>query len=574
MRDATEPFAHESAKRILLLEADPGDAALVRSLLDESPSVVFEIEHVRRVQEALPRLNHERFDLILMDLWLPDANGLDALARIRPASGTTPIVALSSRDDEQIAVEAVKAGAQDYLVKGQVDARALCRTLLYALERQRMMLDLEFARQREHYLATHDSLTGLPNRPQFYERLSENLAFAERYDQLLAVLFLDLDQFKAVNDEHGHALGDLLLRAAASRMRSCVRGSDTVARLGGDEFTVLLNNIARPGDAGHVAENIIACLAAQFVFDRRELSVASSVGISIFPNDGTDPEVLIRNADAAMYSAKEQGPNSCRFFTPDLNANATQRRTMAAQLRESLAAQHFRVHYQTQVDTEHARTIGAEALVRWEHPQLGQVAPGEFIPVAEEAGLIGQIGEWVLRTACEQHATWRRDGYDDLRMAVNVSISQLRQKGFVGSCKRILEETAMDSSRLELEISERGIMRNATRIIPTIRALKELGVRISIDDFGTGHASLTELKQLPSDTLKIDRAFIRDLTSDASDAAMTSAIIAMAQNLDLETIAEGVETEEQAEFLQSRKCYRMQGFLFSRPVPAEAFPQP
>ena len=439
------------------------------------------------------------------------------------------------------------------------------------------------AEDQIRFLAFYDGLTRLPNRLLFLEGLNLSLASARRQDRRLGVLFLDLDRFKRINDTLGHSAGDRLLQAVAERLKRCLRSSDTlargevaaagdtVARLGGDEFIVLLTDMARGEDAAKVARRILEALADPFRLDEQEVFITGSLGISVFPHDGEDADTLLKNADTAMYHAKDAGRNGYQFYSGSMNAAAFQRLSMENNLRRALERDEFLLHFQPQVDVATGAIVGAEALVRWRHPELGLVSPADFIPLAEETGLILPIGEWVLRRACVQARAWQDAGYPPLHMAVNISGRQFRQQLLVRSVEQAVAAAGYDPRRLELEITESVLMRSAEETVRTLRHLKEMGSRISVDDFGTGYSSLNYLTRFPIDALKIDQSFVRDITTDPADAAITTAVIAMAAGLKLEVIAEGVETPEQVAFLRRQGCHLMQGYHFSRPVPAEEF---
>ncbi len=437
-------------------------------------------------------------------------------------------------------------------------------------EMRRQIAELKSAEEHLMYMSVHDALTGLPNRMLFNDRLHMELAHAERNHQMLAVMFLDLDRFKLVNDTLGHAMGDRLLKRVADRLKSCVRKSDTVARMGGDEFCFLLPEIAQPEDAVKIAKKILKALKKPWRLGGQEFYITPSIGIAVYPNDGQDADTLMKNADTAMYRAKEQG-NNYQLYTAEMSDQNMERLTSEIALRRALERQEFVIHYQPQINTETGQIIGMEALVRWEHPERGTVFPAEFIPYAEETGLIVPIGEWVLRTACAQNKAWQDAGFPPLRVTVNLSARQFQQKDLVETVDRILKETGLDPRWLELEITETVAMQDVEHTISTLRELRDLGVRIAIDDFGTGYSSFNYLKYFPNHTLKIDKSFVRDVTEGREDAAITKAIIALAQNLNLKVIAEGVETEEQLAFLKRQQCNEIQGYLFSRPLPAEEF---
>jgi len=423
--------------------------------------------------------------------------------------------------------------------------------------------------EKVSYLAQFDALTGLPNRNLFQDRLTQAMALAKRNDWPMAVLFIDLDRFKLVNDTLGHGAGDKLLKEAAGRLRSCTRASDTVGRLGGDEFAAILSELGKPGDAGLVAQKIIDVFKRPFDLDGKETYVTASVGVTLYPGDSDNAEALVVNADAAMYRAKQQGRNNYQYFTRDMNERALQRAQMEIALRRALEREEFRLFYQPKADLVTGKICGFEALLRWQHPDKGMVLPGDFIPVLEETGLIVQAGEWVLRTACVQIRAWQEAGLKVPPISVNLSARQFEQKNLKDAVGQILGGTQVDPSLIEFEITESLLMNDPEGAARTLHDLKESGVQLSMDDFGTGYSSLGYLKRFPIDTLKIDRTFVRDISTDADDATLTRAIINLAQNLRLNVVAEGVETEAQLAFLCLNGCDEMQGYLFARPTTAE-----
>ena len=428
-----------------------------------------------------------------------------------------------------------------------------------------------YAEEQIKHLAYHDALTNLPNRLLFKDRLTVALSHANREGSSLAVLFLDLDRFKVINDSLGHNIGDQLLQAVAARIQACLRESDTVARLGGDEFTILLPHLHRSDDAVPVAQKIIEAIRYPFHIEGREFFTTTSIGISLFPEDGTDAEALIKNADTAMYQAKELGRDNYQLFNAHVNATALQRIALEHGLRKALANDQMVVHYQPIFDMRSGRITGMEALLRWNHPQLGSIPPATFIPLAEATGAMTPIGTWALREACRQAKAWHDAGFRSLSLAVNLSVTQLQQSDLVERVAEILEDTGFPARLLELEITESSAMHSPETSVRTLYDLKKLGLRISLDDFGTGHSSLSYLKRFPIDTLKIDQSFVHDITTDPDTAAIVTAIIAMAHSLRLKVVAEGVEFTEQANFLRRHGCDQMQGFLIKEPVAAAEF---
>ena len=425
------------------------------------------------------------------------------------------------------------------------------------------------AEEALQFVAKHDALTALPNRLMFHDRLELAVAKAKRNRRRLAVMFIDMDRFKIINDTLGHEAGDTLLREVAKRLTGRLRTSDTVARLGGDEFVVLIEEISDPVYLGTIAQKLIDALAAGFVLSGQECHITASIGISTYPDDTDDLQTLLKNADIAMYRAKEQGRNAFQFYAAQMNVHSIERLTLESSLRRALERNELVLHYQPRIEIRGGRITGVEALVRWQHPEMGLVAPGRFIPLAEETGLIVPIGEWALGTACAQHRAWARDGLGHLRVAVNLSPRQFLQGDLPKSIAQILARTGCNAKDLELEITEGMVMRNAESAVTLLQKLKDMGIHISIDDFGTGYSSPAYLKRFPIDSLKIDRSFVTDVPKDAGDVAINVAIIAMAHSLGLKVVAEGVETQEQLDFLRKQGCDEMQGYYFSKPLPVE-----
>ncbi|QQZ08763.1 bifunctional diguanylate cyclase/phosphodiesterase [Heyndrickxia vini] len=412
-----------------------------------------------------------------------------------------------------------------------------------------------------------DPLTGLPNRHLLNDRLTQALEQAHDKKQIIGIMFIDLDRFKYINDTLGHAAGDDLLIEASKRIQSCLDKTDTLSRQGGDEFIILLPDTTH-NEITKCAQKIVQLFTQSFVLNEQEMFITPSIGISLYPSDGNDMETLIKNADTAMYRVKEQGKNNFQFYTPDMNEAVSQKIKLEMGLRKGLERGDFNVHYQPQVDVSFGRIIGVEALIRWNHPDLGNIPPSDFIPIAEETGLIVPIGEWVLYEACRQNKEWQQEGYAPLRVAVNISSRQFQHSNLVEVVQRTLTETGLDPQYLELELTE-SIIQDSKHAISTMQKLKDMGIHLSIDDFGTGYSSLSYLKLFPIDTLKIDQSFTKNIFSDTKDAALVHTIINMAHSLDLKVIAEGVETGEQLQFLQQTQCNEAQGYFFSRPISAE-----
>jgi diguanylate cyclase len=434
--------------------------------------------------------------------------------------------------------------------------------------------DVSSARElslRMSYLAEHDSLTDLPNRMLLNDRLNRAIVLAQRHRQRLAVLFLDVDRFKHINDSVGHVIGDRLLQSLAQRLLSCVRNSDTVSRQGGDEFVILLSEMMHTADAALIADKLLLALSEPHRIDHHNLEITVSIGIATYPHDGTDAETLLKRADFAMYHAKDSGRNNYRFFEPKMNVRAVERQSLENDLRHAMERQEFALHYQPKINLHSGAITGVEALIRWHHPQRGLVLPAQFIPIAEECGFIVPIGHWVLREACRQAKLWQNAGLPATRVALNVSTVELRAKDFLAGVRKILLETGLDPIHLELELTETFLMQDATTTSAVLRAINELGVRLALDDFGTGYWSLSHLKRFPIDTLKIDQSFVRNITTDTDDASIVGAVISMGKSLQMRVVAEGVETPQQLAFLRDHNCPEGQGYYFSRPVLAEEF---
>ncbi|MBZ0069480.1 MAG: EAL domain-containing protein, partial [Thiobacillus sp.] len=422
---------------------------------------------------------------------------------------------------------------------------------------------------RIDYLAHHDPLTGLINRYNLENRLDQALLSAHRDELRVAVMFIDMDRFKTINDTLGHHVGDQLLIEVARRLRDSVRDSDIVARLGGDEFIVVLTRITDEMDAALLADKILRSLGQPYRFDGREMHTTPSIGIAVYPGDGENGPALMKNADTAMYHAKELGRNNIQYFTETINAAASERLGLENDLHQALRSGQLHLHYQPQVSAQDGKIFGVEALARWRHPLLGDIPPLKFIPIAEVSGLIEALGSWVLEEACRQLSAWRAEGIGDLRMAVNLSAQQLRSPGLVQSVDATLKRHGLAGCDLELEITESVAMENPERAIDQLQSLRAIGIQLSIDDFGTGYSSLAYLKRLPIQVLKLDRTFVRDIETDPSDAEISAATLALAHNLGLKVIAEGVETRAQRDYLLHHQCDFMQGFLFSKPLPAD-----
>jgi len=551
---------------ILIIEDDSEDSLIIRELLGESGETEFSVTCSPRLGEALPKIESRRFDAILLDPGLPDANGLEAIPRIRKAAPDVPLVVLTGHSDAAFADQALAAGAQDYLIKGRINGESLVHALRYAVARQGSERGLRD-------LAHRDSLTDLPNRRLFLDRLEQELVRARRYRHSLGLLFLDIDRLKMVNDTFGHDVGDLLLRGVADRLRSLVRASDTVARLAGDEFTLILPELSRRDDLGPFAEKVRSALRPPFLIAGHSVTIGTSIGASVFPDDALDAETLVKHADASMFSAKRQGGDSVRFYSALMNAMAAERMGIASALRHALDRREFRLEYQPQHELTSGRVLGFECLLRWRHPSLGEIPPLRFLPVAEETHEIEAICDWVLQSACAQLRSWHRHGFPDLTVAVNLSLPDLDDKKLPDRIGRTLRQIDLDPACLEVDLPERGMARAAGQSSGTLRRLRDLGIRVAIDDFGTGHTSLFSLQGLHADTLKIDTSIIKDVVSRPESRSIVNVIIGMAHGLGMRALAEGVETGDQMRILREARCDLAQGYHFSRPLDAGAVPR-
>jgi diguanylate cyclase (GGDEF)-like protein len=562
---------------ILIVDDERQIRWLLRSLLCES----CECTEAGSAEEALDLLRRREFDLVLSDITMGGITGLEMIPRVLDLAPDTVVIMVSGEGHIESAIEAMRAGAFDYVTKPfdfrQVEAavrRGLEHRALLAAKRryERDLEELVKRRTEElNHAVSHDDVTGLPNRVLFNDRLSQAISAARKSGQTLAVMFLDLDRLKIVNDSLGYAAGDRLLRAVAVRVGGCLGESDTVARFGGDELALLFTSARGAGDAAGAAEGVLEALRNPVELDGHEVYVTASVGVSLFPHDGDDAETLLSSAVAAMYRAREQGGNCYRFYSPDMNEEALRRLSLECDLRRALERGEFVVHYQPQVELASGRFVGAEALVRWQHPRLGLVSPAEFIPLAEATGMIVPLGEWVLRTAVRQCGDWQGRGLGPLRVAVNLSPRQFQQPDLVEAVRGSLLEAGLDPRQLELEVTESSVVSNREAAVATLSEIRGVGVRVAIDDFGTGHSSLGYLKHLPVDTLKIDRSFVRDLATDPNDEAIVAAVVKLGHSLGLKVKAEGVEDEAQSRLLGALGCDEAQGYLFGRALPAEEF---
>jgi diguanylate cyclase (GGDEF)-like protein/PAS domain S-box-containing protein len=686
---------NKAIKVLLLVEDNPADVRLLREMFHEQRSHNTELTQVDTMGAAEKHLAEGAIDIILLDLGLPDAQGLEAVRRARAVAPGIPLVVLTALDDDSLASRALQEGVQDYLIKGQIDARGLLRALRYAFERKNMQEALFEEKERAQvtlnsigdavictdvlgnitflnpvaetmtgwsqgetagrpvakvfrildatsreatpnliqialrqncimhvpanciliqrdefeipidasvapihdreglatgvvivfrdmgsirtmalqmaHSALHDVLTGLPNRKLLNDRVRQAISSAPRHMKRVAVLFLDLDGFKHINDSLGHPIGDRLLQSIAKRLVDSVRGTDTVSRQGGDEFIVLLSEVEGLDSVATTVRRLLQVGAEPHSIDQHDLHVTFCIGASIYPDDGLDPETLIKNADTAMYQAKENGRQSYQFFKPAMNVRAVERQSIEGSLRRALERQEFAVHYQPKINLRTGEISGAEALIRWTHPTRGLVSPAQFIPVAEDCGLILPIGNWVLREACKQARTWADAGLRLGTMAVNISAMEFRNENFLEGVFAILKDTDLDPTSLELELTESVLMKRPESTSSVLQALRAKGVQVAVDDFGTGYSSLSYLQKFSIDALKIDQSFVRRITTAPDETTIVTAVISMARSLKLRVVAEGVETRKELEFLQAHQCDEAQGYYFSRPVLPEQF---
>jgi diguanylate cyclase (GGDEF)-like protein len=543
--------------RILLVEDDSDQAAFTQAMLQTASAAYVRLDHTTSVREAIDRLSGQSYDVALLDLGLPDAQELEALNSLVGAAPDLPLVILTGTENDALALQAVKSGAQDYLVKGQATPEVVFRAIRYAIERKQSELHIR-------HLAYYDSLTLLPNRRLLMEHLGQTLRRASRAGSIVGIFFIDIDRFKQINDEFGHAVGDSVLTQLAARLSASLRSSDTLGRLSGDEFVAIVEaNL--PRELALVADSLQRCLKAPFATAHGELFATVSIGVSAFPTDGTDVGELLRNADHAMYRAKAQGRDTVRFYaTPETSRSFSLAFTSA--LRRAPERGELLVHYQPIVNLHRNEVDGLEALVRWRHPTQGVVPPNDFIRLAEQSDLILAIERWVLHTAMAE--ALRHPQAKQLKLAVNLSRRHFDNPALVRQLRRIVRSVGYDARLLELEMSESGMMHHPQRVLHHLKACRDLGMTITVDDFGTGYSCLGLMKELPLSSLKIDRSFVRNCAADPVNGALVAAIVSMGHALGLEVTAEGVETESELSYLREQRCDRAQGWYFGRPVPS------
>jgi diguanylate cyclase (GGDEF)-like protein len=548
----------DSPMRILLVEDDPAYAELTRAMLRTTSGTAITLDHAMSVHQAVDKLNDGQYDIVLLDLGLPDAQELEALNSLVGAAPDLPLVILTGTENEVLALQAVKGGAQDYLIKGQATPELLVRAIRYAIERKQSELHIR-------HLAYYDPLTQLPNRRLLIEHLGHTLKRAARNDSIVGVFFIDVDNFKQINDAFGHSTGDTFLTELASRLSRALRSSDTLGRLSGDEFVAIVE-AGEATELGRVAHALQRSVKAPFTTTHGELFATLSIGVSSFPADGEEVGELLRNADHAMYRAKSQGRDTICFFAAQAEVSRQAPLTFTSALRRAAERGELMVHYQPLVNLHTDMVDGLEALVRWQHPVRGVIPPSDFIHLAQESDLILNIERWVLHTAMTETANnpWTRA----MRVAVNLSRRHFDNPALVRRLRALVGEIGYDFHLLELELSESGIMHHPDRVLDHLKACRDLGMTITIDDFGTGYSCLGLMKDFPLTSLKIDQSFVRNCATDPVNGALVSAVISMGHALGLEVTAEGVETEAELTFLRAQKCDRAQGWYFGKPVPS------
>ncbi|HEX9875754.1 MAG TPA: EAL domain-containing protein [Gammaproteobacteria bacterium] len=548
--------------KILLVEDDHGDAEFLKACLRRQNANSVELVRVASMREAVDTIAQDDFDVVLLDLNLPDSTGQESVHKIKTADSKLPIVVLSGEGNEDFAIEILNRGVQDYIVKWEGEGRTILRAIRYAIERKR-------SEERLSFLAQYDPLTEIPNRRYFQDQLARASTRARRGRKKIGVLFFDLDRFKAVNDTLGHHAGDALLKLVVDRLKGCVRNGDLLARLGGDEFAVMLEDIDGPLALETAAQNILSALEKPFDVGPHQVSITTSVGITIFPNDSNDPMALLNNADIAMYRAKDRGRNNFTFFAQHMHEEIIKYHTLENDLRRALKHDEFTLMYQPQVSLADGRIHALEALLRWNHPERGFMLPSEFISVAEESGYIVPMGLWVLERACRQISEWRASGLTPVRVSVNVAAASFHQADFHRQVESMLAKYGIDPGLIELELTERSLIHNTESVQDALKKLKHTGVRLAIDDFGTGHSCLSYLRQFPIDVLKIDRSFVADLGERDDGTAICGLVLSIGHSLGLEVVAEGVENENQLAYLKKRGCNLVQGRYFSMPARPE-----
>jgi len=547
---------------ILIADDDPSIRLVLKHSMQQSGYHVVEasngLEAVQAVIKQIP-------DLILMDAVMPEMDGFRATSEIKKLTDCqeTPILMATSLDDDQSIARAFDVGACDYITKPFNWSVLKHRTA-------RMLFAADAERKIRH-LAYHDALTGLPNRTLFMDRIDQAISRAQRESGKFAILYIDIDHFKVINDSMGHAAGDHLLNVVSQRLTDVLRKTDTIARLGGDEFTIIIEDLEEAESVALVAKNILASLDKPIEIFEKEVHIGGSIGIALYPQDGENFGTLLKNSDTAMYKAKELGRQTFQFYEHEMSLKAMQRLDLENQIRFALKNEEFLVYYQPKVNLISGQVQGMEALVRWQHPEKGLIAPNDFIPLAEETGLIIQLDEWVMRTACQQFKKWEAAGYPIRNLSVNISARHFKEGGLLKHCKKVIEDTEILPKYIEIELTESALVDNYNSAKAILHEIHEMGIRIALDDFGTGYASMSYLKEFPFDTVKLDRSFVQGVPEDEEDAAIVRAMIQLAEALNLNMVAEGIETELQKYFLTDHGCAYGQGYLWSKPLEANEF---
>jgi diguanylate cyclase (GGDEF)-like protein len=546
--------------RVLLIDRDAAEYRLIGQLLSAIAHTHYELTWCRQPELALEAIASGLHDVVLLDFEDDAPSALALLEKAVQQNVARPIIVMTTEMDQNVDREAIRAGASDYLLKGHIDSQLLERAIRYAIERK--AAEAKLAR-----LAHYDPLTNVPNRILFRDRLSRAVERARRGHGTVALFFIDLDGFKQINDTLGHDAGDELIRTVAQRLGACMRKSDSVARIGGDEFTLILEDVTTTGDIVNIARKVIEVITRPVPCGTQQLFVGASIGIAVYPEGGEDVDSLLKHADMAMYQAKGLRGSAYRFYTEKMNVEATNQMYLEADLRRGLRRGEFELYYQPRIALESGRIAGVEALLRWNHPARGVVPPSEFIPLAEEVGLIVPIGYWAIHRACEDILAMDARGLDPIHVAVNLSFRQFADEMFEQTVRNIITGSGADPQRLEFELTETAIMANVEETERCMQAIRALGPRFSLDDFGTGFSSFAHIQRLPIGALKIDRSFVANVPGARDDATIVRAMISLAHNLGLEVIAEGAETREQVAFLRENGCDQVQGFYFARPMP-------
>lgn len=544
--------------KLLLIEDNAGDIEIIKYYIGKISDISIELCSVSFLHEGIHKIRNEDYDVVLSDLNLPDSTGLNTLKTLRSYVSHIPILVLTEIDDDKLGVESIKEGAQDYIVKSELTPRLLSKTLYYAIERNKLINTIQ-------KLAYKDNLTNLFNRAAIIEQLDKEILTHSYTNKKIGVLFLDLDKFKEVNDNLGHSYGDELLRILSEKIQNSVRDYDYIGRVGGDEFIIIIPNLKARNEVLTVLDRVTTVFLKPIMVDVYSFFIKASIGVSFYPEDGTDSESLIKNADIAMYKAKQKESSGIEFFSNDMLKEIEETFIFSNDLRYAVKNNELELLYQPIKNLEEGSITIVEALLRWHHPKYGLISPTKFIPIAEKNDSIIEIGEWVLRKACNEAVKWQKKDKPPITISVNISVRQLQHDGFVQTVVDIIEESGLDPKCLLLEITE-SIALSGVNIEPIIDGLCNHGIRFAIDDFGTCYSSLKQLQQMQVAMLKIDKEFIRSINNDKHSNSIVRAILSLANSLNIKVIAEGIETSEQLNFLEKEKCEMGQGYLFSRPV--------